>query len=100
MPHSDWSFYPGNYAQDIRKLDRKNKKWYFEVKNEFKQASITLKWSGLEQVEYYALSLTDLDAHQKIDLYNIAEYTFNLEKGGIRHFKLTAKIKHLDKGRF
>lgn len=99
FPHQDWSFNPGNYTQDIRKSDFKNKEWNFEIKNELKQTAITLKWFDLEQVEYYDLSLIDLDTNQTINIYNTNEYTFILEKEGVRHFKLIAEVKS-GKGRF
>ncbi|MFA4881058.1 MAG: S8 family serine peptidase [Candidatus Doudnabacteria bacterium] len=91
FPHLDWSFNPGNYTQDIKKSDLRDKEWNFEIKSPSAQA-ITLKWSGLEQVARYQLSLIDLDANQTIDLYNISEYIYNSEQGGVRHFKLSAKL--------
>jgi len=72
---------------------------YYGIKNDFKDSPITLKWFDLEQVGYYDLSLIDLDTNQTIDIYNTADYTFELEKGGIRHFKLIAEV-NADKGRF
>jgi len=82
-------------------LPHKKDKLYpwFQIKNDFKDSPITLKWFDLEQVGYYDLSLIDLDTNQTIDIYNTADYTFELEKGGIRHFKLIAEV-NANKGRF
>ncbi len=93
FPEQDWSFNPGNYTQDVRKSEFKNKEWNFEIKNELEQAPITLKWLGLEQIKYYDLSLIDLDTNQTIDIYSTADYTFELEKGGIKQFELTVEVK-------
>ncbi|MFC1728929.1 T9SS type A sorting domain-containing protein [candidate division KSB1 bacterium] len=80
FPHQDWDLFAGNFTQDIRPSEGGELSWNLTVETHGGLESSTLNWMlPMNFDDSYAVTLTDTEKGNSVDMRAAGEYTFKNE---------------------